>query len=131
MRATLAFKDFCCPFARRGAAPRETRFMSPARRAADAATAPSRSRGWRALRLPAGVRMVGLWVAAAMAATGLALIWSARLAADRFLYVSELGATGESTAEVFRWGMTLIAVSAAVVAVCAPRLSPRLRWLAL
>ncbi|WP_382307906.1 DUF998 domain-containing protein [Herbiconiux sp. UC225_62] len=91
--------------------------MSPARRA------PS-------LRLPAVVRSSMLWVAALLGATGLALIWVARIAAARFLYVSELGATGEPTAEVFRWGLVLVAVAAMLVALAAPQLHPRVRWLA-
>jgi hypothetical protein len=87
----------------------------------EAVTAPLRSPRVRALILS---------VATALTLTGLGLIWSARLAADRFLYVSELGATGEPTAEVFRWGLVLVAVSAALVAFAAPRLHPRVRWLA-
>ncbi|MFB2580673.1 DUF998 domain-containing protein [Herbiconiux sp. P15] len=80
--------------------------------------------------LVAALRPAGLLLAAAATLTGLTLIWIARLSADRYLYVSELGATGEPTAEVFRWAMTLVAGSAALVAVCAPRLEPRVRWLA-
>jgi hypothetical protein len=72
-----------------------------------------------------------LWAAALLGAVGLALIWVARIAAARFVYVSELGATGEPTAEVFRWGLVLVAVAAMLVALCAPRLRPRVRWLAL
>lgn len=75
-------------------------------------------------------RVVVLAAAALGAATGLVLIWVARLGADRYLYVSELGATGEPTAEVFRVAMSLVAASALAVAVCAPRLDPRVRWLA-
>ncbi|MCS5734392.1 DUF998 domain-containing protein [Herbiconiux daphne] len=75
-------------------------------------------------------RTAALAAAAVLAATGLALIWVARIAANRFVYVSELGAQGEPTAEVFRWALMLIAVSAGIVALCAPRLTPRVRWLA-
>jgi hypothetical protein len=71
------------------------------------------------------LRALGLAVAALLTAAGLAIIWSARLSADRYLYVSELGAEAEPTAQVFRLGLTSIAVSAALVAVCMPRLSPR------
>lgn len=78
----------------------------------------------------AALRPWGLMLAAIATVTGLSLIWAARLSADRYLYVSELGATGEPTAEVFRWGMMLVAASAALVALCAPRLQPRVRWLA-
>jgi hypothetical protein len=80
--------------------------------------------------MPAVLRTIGLLLAALATATGLTLIWAARLSADRYLYVSELGATGEPTAEVFRWGLVLVAASAALVALCAPRLEPRVRWLA-
>ncbi|MDO9397036.1 MAG: DUF998 domain-containing protein [Herbiconiux sp.] len=76
------------------------------------------------------LRSTGLVLAALLAATGLVLIWVARVVADKFVYVSELGAAGEPNAEQFRWGMTMVAVAAAVVAACAPRLSPRVRWLA-
>ncbi|SDZ50404.1 DUF998 domain-containing protein [Herbiconiux ginsengi] len=90
--------------------------MSPARRVPN--------------RLSAVARSALLGVAALVGAIGLALIWVARIAAARFVYVSELGATGEPTAEVFRWSLVLVAVSAMLVAVCAPRLRPRVRWLA-
>lgn len=78
----------------------------------------------------AALRPWGLVLAALGTVAGLALIWVARLSADRYLYVSELGATGEPTAEVFRWAMMFVAASAALVALCAPRLEPRVRWLA-
>ena len=76
------------------------------------------------------LRTIGLSMAALLAGSGLVLIWVARLGADRFLYVSELGATGEPTAGVFRVAMTLVACSAIVCALAAPRLRPRMRWLA-
>jgi hypothetical protein len=76
------------------------------------------------------VRAALLVAAAVLGATGLGLIWAARLAATRFLYVSELGAAGEPTAEVFRWGLVLVAVGALLVALGAAPLRPRLRWLA-
>ena len=76
------------------------------------------------------LRAVGLVIAALMAGSGLVLIWVARLSADRYLYVSELGAETEPTAAVFRVALTLVAASAAVVALCAPRLTPRIRMLA-
>ncbi|MFB2599574.1 DUF998 domain-containing protein [Herbiconiux sp. P17] len=91
--------------------------MSPARRAPIARLSPT-------------ARSAVLWAAAALGAVGLALIWVARIAAARFVYVSELGATGEPTAEVFRWGLVLVAVAAMLVALCAPRLRPSVRWLA-
>ena len=78
----------------------------------------------------AGPRAAVLALACVLALTGLGLIWAARLSADRFLYVSELGAVGEPTAEVFRWALMTVAVAAALVALCAPRLAPRIRWLA-
>jgi hypothetical protein len=61
-------------------------------------------------------RAAALTLAAALAAVGLILIWVARLSADRYLYVSELGAIGEPTADVFRWAMTAVAVGAAMPA---------------
>jgi hypothetical protein len=91
--------------------------MSPARRGSSAI-------------FSATVRSAGLSSAAGAAAVGLSLIWAARIVAARFVYVSELGATGEPTAEVFRWGLVLIAAAALIVAICAPRLRPRVRWLA-
>ena len=45
--------------------------------------------------LAAALRPAGLLVAALATMAGLTLIWIARLSADRYLYVSELGATGE------------------------------------
>ncbi|WP_291051139.1 DUF998 domain-containing protein [Herbiconiux sp.] len=79
--------------------------------------------------VPPRVRAAVLWVAAALATTGLVLIWVARLSADRFLYVSELGAAVEPTAEVFRVALACVAAGAALVAVAAPRMSPRTRLL--
>ena len=76
-------------------------------------------------------RAAGLVAAAVLAGTGLVLIWVARLSATRFLYVSELGATGEPTAELFRWAMTAVAVGAAITALAIPSgaLRPRGRIL--
>ena len=76
-------------------------------------------------------RAAALTLAAALAAVGLILIWAARLSADRFLYVSELGADGEPTAVVFRWAMTAVAVGAAITALAMPAgaLTPRGRVL--
>jgi hypothetical protein len=74
------------------------------------------------------LRAVGLGVAALLTASGLVLIWLARLSADRYLYVSELGAAAEPTAVVFRIALSSVAVSAALVALCMPRLSPRTRF---
>ncbi len=71
-----------------------------------------------------------LWLGALSAAAGLGLIWAARLSASRFLYVSELGADGEPTAATFRWALVLVSVAAALVALAAPPLTPRIRWLA-
>ncbi|GAA2238873.1 DUF998 domain-containing protein [Herbiconiux moechotypicola] len=75
-------------------------------------------------------RVAGLAVAATSAATGLVLIWVARLSADRFLYVSEMGAPEEPTAAVFQLAMVLVAASALLAAASAPILRPSLRWLA-
>ncbi|PRY65984.1 uncharacterized protein DUF998 [Glaciihabitans tibetensis] len=70
---------------------------------------------WFAVRRP--------MVDAAAAATGsilvvvaLTLIWSARLSVRRNLYVSELGATGEPTADVFRFALLLVVVGGSLVA---------------
>ncbi|WP_368498642.1 DUF998 domain-containing protein [Herbiconiux sp. A18JL235] len=71
-----------------------------------------------------------LALAAAMAATGLALIWVARFGADRFLYVSEMGAPEEPTAGIFQVAMVLVSLAALVVALVAPRLDPSVRRLA-
>lgn len=73
------------------------------------------------------LRAAGLAAAAVLTLVGLVLIWVARLSADRFLYVSELGAAAEPTAVVFRVALSSVAVSAALVALCMPRLSPRTR----
>jgi hypothetical protein len=81
------------------------------------------------VRAPTIARAIALTSAAVLAGAGLCLIWAARVIANRFVYVSELGAEGEPTAEVFRWALTFVAVAAAIVALCAPRLSPRVRWL--
>ncbi|MGD8194488.1 DUF998 domain-containing protein [Herbiconiux sp. P18] len=76
-------------------------------------------------------RAAGLALAAVLAGTGLVLIWVARLSATRYLYVSELGAAGEPTAELFRWAMTAVAVGAALTALAIPpgALRPRGRIL--
>lgn len=69
-------------------------------------------------------------MAATAVLVGLALLWGARIAANRFVYVSELGADGEPTAWAFRWALLLIASAAVVVAVAARHLRSRLRLLA-
>jgi hypothetical protein len=76
------------------------------------------------------LRTTGLVAAGLCALTGLSLIWIARASVDRFLYVSELGAEGEPTAGMFRCALLLIAAGAGLLALCAPDLSPRARWLA-
>ncbi|WP_440708288.1 DUF998 domain-containing protein [Herbiconiux sp. YIM B11900] len=75
------------------------------------------------------LRVTVLGIAAALTATGLVLIWVARLSADRFLYVSEMGAAVEPTAQVFQVALVCVAVAAGLVAVAAPRMSPRTRLL--
>jgi hypothetical protein len=71
-----------------------------------------------------------LATAAAAVLAGLTLLWGARIAANRFIYVSELGADGEPTAWAFRWALLLIAAGAVVVAAAGPHLRSRLRILA-
>lgn len=71
-----------------------------------------------------------LGIAAMAVLVGLGLLWGARIAADRFVYVSELGADGEPTAWAFRWALLLIAGAALVVAGAARELRSRLRVLA-
>lgn len=72
-----------------------------------------------------------LMLAAAAVFVGLALLWGARIAANRFVYVSELGADGEPTAWAFRWALLLIAAAAVIVAVAGRALRSRVRILAL
>jgi hypothetical protein len=72
-----------------------------------------------------------LAAAAVAVVVGLALLGGARIAADRFIYVSELGADGEPTAWAFRWALLLIAVAAVIVAAAATHLRSRLRILAI
>ncbi|WP_323743446.1 DUF998 domain-containing protein [Agreia pratensis] len=72
-----------------------------------------------------------LVVAAVAVLVGLALLWGARIAANRFIYVSELGADGEPTAWAFRWALLLVAVAALIVAAEATTLRSRMRILAL
>jgi hypothetical protein len=72
-----------------------------------------------------------LAAAAAAVLVGLALLWGARIAANRFVYVSELGADGEPTAWAFRWALLLVAVAALIVAAEATPLRSRMRILAL
>jgi len=72
-----------------------------------------------------------LAAAAAAVLVGLALLWGARIAANRFVYVSELGADGEPTAWAFRWALLLVAVAALTVAAEATPLRSRMRILAL
>ena len=72
-----------------------------------------------------------LAVAAVAVLVGLVLLWGARIAANRFVYVSELGADGEPTAWAFRWSLLLIAVAALIVAAEATPLRSRVRILAL
>jgi hypothetical protein len=71
-----------------------------------------------------------LSVAAVAVLVGLGLLWGARIAANRFVYVSELGADGEPTAWAFRWALLLIASAAVVVAAAARDLRSRVRILA-
>jgi hypothetical protein len=77
------------------------------------------------------VTRILLGMAALAVLAGLGLLWGARIAADRFVYVSELGADGEPTAWAFRWALLLIAGAALVVAGAARELRSRLRPLAL
>ena len=81
---------------------------------------------------PASLRptQILLGIAALAVLVGLGLLWGARIAADRFVYVSELGADGEPTAWAFRWALLLIAGAALVVAGAARELRSRLRLLA-
>ena len=77
---------------------------------------------------PATVRAL-LVLAAVAVAAGLGLLLSARVAAGRFIYVSELGADGEPTAWAFRWALMLIAAGAIVVAASSTHLRSRVRVL--
>ena len=51
-----------------------------------------------------------------LVAAALAIIWAARLTVPREMYVSELGAVGEPTAEWFRAALVLIVVGGSLVA---------------
>ena len=55
-------------------------------------------------------------VGSVLVAAALALIWGARLTVERNLYVSELGATGEPTADVFRIALLLVVGGGSLVA---------------
>lgn len=59
----------------------------------------------------------------------LALIWSARLSVGRELYVSELGATGEPTALIFRNALMLIVLGGSLIAFASRGIRSRLRFL--
>jgi hypothetical protein len=52
----------------------------------------------------------------ALVVAALAIIWGARLTVPRVMYVSELGATGEPTAEWFRAALLLIVAGGSLVA---------------
>lgn len=65
-----------------------------------------------------------------LVAAALAIIWGARLTVPRVMYVSELGATGEPTAEWFRAALLLIVAGGSLIAWSARRIrsiSPLLR----
>lgn len=79
---------------------------------------------------PPRLARIALGIAAVAVLIGLGLLWGARVAAGRFVYVSELGADGEPTAWAFRWALLLIAGAAVVVAAAAVGLRSRLRVLA-
>ena len=55
-------------------------------------------------------------IGAGLVAAALVLIWLARVSVPRELYVSELGAIGEPTAEQFRAALLLLAVGGVLVA---------------
>ena len=57
-----------------------------------------------------------------LVAAALAIIWGARLTVPRVMYVSELGATGEPTAEWFRAALLLIVAGGSLIAWSARRI---------
>ncbi|MET0990049.1 MAG: DUF998 domain-containing protein [Glaciihabitans sp.] len=59
----------------------------------------------------------------------LSLIWLARLSVARELYVSELGATGEPTAGVFRIALLLVVAGGALIAFASRAIRSRAPWL--
>ncbi|WP_374947043.1 DUF998 domain-containing protein [Agreia sp.] len=77
------------------------------------------------------LRRTLLVLAAVAVIFGLTLLWGARVAANRFAYVSELGADGEPTAWAFRWALLLVASAAVIVAAAGRTLRSRVRLLAL
>jgi hypothetical protein len=82
--------------------------------------------------LSARPRLVRVLLAFGIAAVfaGLVLLWGARVAIGRFVYVSELGATGEPTAWAFSLALLLIAAGALVVAGVSTHLASRVRFFA-
>lgn len=62
-------------------------------------------------RLDAGAAILGC----AFALASLALIWGARAAVGRPIYVSELGAVGMATREVFTWGLLSLVAAGVLI----------------
>jgi hypothetical protein len=59
----------------------------------------------------------------------LVLIWLARLSIDRELYVSEMGATGEPTAAVFKVALLLVVAGGSLIAFASRSVRSRVRLL--
>ena len=70
------------------------------------------SAGRTASRIERALALVGC----ALVAAALAIIWGARLTVPRVMYVSELGATGEPTAEWLRTALLLVVAGGSLIA---------------
>jgi hypothetical protein len=66
----------------------------------------------RRLKVDVAAALVG----SALVVGALVLIWGARLTVERNLYVSELGATGEPTSDVFRVALLLVVGGGSLIA---------------
>lgn len=77
----------------------------------------------------AGTNAAAALTGSVLVIAALTLIWLARLTVERELYVSELGATGEPTAEIFRLALLLVVGGGALIAFAGRALRSRARFL--
>lgn len=93
---------------------------------------PSRARDSRkrdTLPTTAGTNAAAALTGSALVIGALTLIWLARISVERDLYVSELGATGEPTADVFRIALLLVVAGGTLIAFSSRGLRSRARYL--
>lgn len=84
---------------------------------------------WMPLR-PGTIDLASAAIGSILVAVSLAMIWIARLSIPRDLYVSELGAAVEPTAQAFQLALLLLVAGASLIGFAARDIRSRLRFLA-